>query len=234
MSDDNLARIVELLTEMRDLLDGRQEAEVEYAQPPWLVRLLKDTDRYVADGCPPLRDEFGEAVRALNEWDRETAEGLADAADATINPELTVEPRQPRVVQVLGAQERGSAWIDASGSEWRWDGVWSYRSGGVTVCALADGWYGPFTELLDHPATPTAPVTAAAETTADINADTLSTLKASRLCLPWKVQDLHDDHFLRETLFPWGVVSKWGVIVGRFDRQDQAEAVVAAINSTPK
>jgi hypothetical protein len=47
----------------------------------------------------------------------------------------------------------------------------------------------------------------------------------------WAVVDCRDDWALRvdgQVIFPWGVADLWGVVIGRFDRRDHAEAVVAA------
>jgi hypothetical protein len=48
--------------------------------------------------------------------------------------------------------------------------------------------------------------------------------------LPWAVADGRDDWLLKGA-FPGLVCDAWGVVIGRFDTIQQAEAVVAAVNS---
>lgn len=56
------------------------------------------------------------------------------------------------------------------------------------------------------------------------------------LNLPWKVEDLREgkgwDVFRvdGQVCFPWGIANRWGVIIGRFDTEQQAKQVVDAVN----
>lgn len=61
----------------------------------------------------------------------------------------------------------------------------------------------------------------------------------SDLALPWEVDDLADDSGrdladVRRFGFPWGVLDDWGVVIGRFDTETQARAVVAAVNASAR
>lgn len=51
------------------------------------------------------------------------------------------------------------------------------------------------------------------------------------LDLPWEVIDLTDPPYADGLDgFPWGIADRWGVIIGRFDTEDQAYAVVEAVS----
>ncbi len=58
-------------------------------------------------------------------------------------------------------------------------------------------------------------------------------MATSMLNLPWSVQNLTNDWALqvdRQVIFPWGIVDCQGVIIGRFDTQEQAQQVILAID----
>jgi hypothetical protein len=48
------------------------------------------------------------------------------------------------------------------------------------------------------------------------------------LNLPWMAVRVYDDWALPNGAFPWLILDVWGVVIGRFDREDQAQAVVDA------
>lgn len=48
--------------------------------------------------------------------------------------------------------------------------------------------------------------------------------------LPWAIQDLRDDWYLRGD-WPWGIADRWGVLIARFDNEDTARAVISAMNA---
>lgn len=56
----------------------------------------------------------------------------------------------------------------------------------------------------------------------------------SELFLPWRAVDLGDTPSTRRCGFTWGVEDDWGIVIGRFDTEHQARAVVAAVNKTQK
>jgi hypothetical protein len=50
------------------------------------------------------------------------------------------------------------------------------------------------------------------------------------LNLPWSVEYAEDDWFIPNGAFPWLVLDKWHVVIGRFDREDEARSCVDGVN----
>lgn len=51
---------------------------------------------------------------------------------------------------------------------------------------------------------------------------------------PWSVEKVEDDWAFNGA-FPWLVLDRWGVVIGRFDREDQAwEAIMTTSSFDPK
>lgn len=48
--------------------------------------------------------------------------------------------------------------------------------------------------------------------------------------LPWTTEKVENDWYLKHGAFPWLVLDCWGVVIARFDREEQARAAVAAVN----
>lgn len=54
----------------------------------------------------------------------------------------------------------------------------------------------------------------------------------SDLNLPWRVEKVSPQYFTEA--FPWLVLDKWGVVIGRFDREDQACRAAVGGGSPPE
>jgi hypothetical protein len=50
------------------------------------------------------------------------------------------------------------------------------------------------------------------------------------LNLPWTTEKVENDWYLKDGAFPWLVEDRWGVVIARFDKEEQARAAVRAAN----
>ena len=50
------------------------------------------------------------------------------------------------------------------------------------------------------------------------------------LNLPWRAEKAENDWYLKNGAFPWLILDKWGVVIARFDFEEQAYACVASVN----
>lgn len=53
---------------------------------------------------------------------------------------------------------------------------------------------------------------------------------ARPLNLPWTIEKVEHDWVLPDGALPWLVLDKWGVVIGRFDFEEQARAAMEGAN----